>query len=71
MAERVTDSADCGYERAVELLGRDVADELDDDALEAFGAMERVRESGELQEMMESGDFSDLPPEVRPADDEE
>lgn len=70
MAERVTD-ADRGYERAVELLGRDTADELNDDALEAFGVAERLRESGELQEMMETGDFSGLPPEARPPEYEE
>jgi hypothetical protein len=66
MAERVTDT-DRGYERAVELLGRDTADELNDDALEAFGVMARLQESGELQEMMETGDFSALPSEVRPS----
>lgn len=71
MAERVSDTIDRGYDRAVELLGADTADELSADALRAFGASETLWESGEMQEMIASGDFSDLPPEVRPGNDGE
>lgn len=70
MAERVSDAVERGYDRAVELLGADTADELSADALRALEASQTLWESGEMQEMIASGNVSDLPPEVRPGNDE-
>ena len=43
--------------------------ELSDDAIERLGIMDKLRESGKLSEMIEIGNFSDMP-ELRPDHDE-
>lgn len=42
-----------------------------EDAVEGWDAMSKLWESGKMQEMIESGDYSDLPDSVRPDDYEE
>ena len=43
----------------------------DEDAVEEWDAMAELWESGKIQEMIESGDFSDLPDSVRPDESNE
>lgn len=42
----------------------------DEDAVEEWDAMAELWESGKIQEMIKSGDFSDLPDSVRPDEDD-
>jgi|AntDeeMetagen681_2_1112603.scaffolds.fasta_scaffold01560_6 rRNA maturation endonuclease Nob1 len=44
---------------------------LSDDAIERLEIMDELRETGKLGVMIDSGDFSDLPDELRPDDYEE
>ena len=44
----------------------DLEEKLSDDALRRFDLMDDHWESGKMQEMIDSGDFSDLPAELRP-----
>lgn len=44
----------------------DLEEKLSDDAIERLEIMDELRESGKLGEMIDSGDFSDLPDEFRP-----
>jgi hypothetical protein len=37
-----------------------------DDTLQRFDLMDALRESGKIQEMIDNGDFSDLPDELQP-----
>jgi hypothetical protein len=46
MAERVSDAVERGYDRAVELLGADTADELSADALRALEASQTCGSPG-------------------------
>jgi hypothetical protein len=42
-----------------------------EDAIEGWDAMTELWESGEMQEMIESGNYSDLPDSVRPNENRE
>jgi rRNA maturation endonuclease Nob1 len=46
----------------------DLEEKLSDEAIERLEIMDELRESGKLGEMIDSGDFSDLPDELRPDD---
>lgn len=48
----------------------DLEEKLSDDAIERLEIMDELRESGKLGEMIDSGDFSDLPDEFRPDENE-
>ena len=48
----------------------ELEEKLSDDAIERLEIMDELRESGKLNEMIESGDFSDIPDELRPNHDE-
>lgn len=61
MVDRVTPASDTD-----EALRDYLKEELDAEALASFDAAQDLWESGELQRMIESGDFSDLPESVRP-----
>lgn len=43
--------------------------ELSDDAIERLEIMDELRESGKIDEMIETGDFSEIPDELRPDHD--
>jgi hypothetical protein len=49
----------------------DLEEKLSDDALRRLEIMDELWETGKMQEMIDSGDFSDLPNELRPDDYEE
>lgn len=44
----------------------DLEQRLSDNAIQRMEIMDELRESGKLGEMIDSGDFSDLPEELRP-----
>jgi rRNA maturation endonuclease Nob1 len=44
----------------------DLEERLSDETIERLELMDELRESGELGEMIDSSDFSDLPAEFRP-----
>ncbi|HET7325488.1 MAG TPA: hypothetical protein VFJ06_14265 [Halococcus sp.] len=46
-------------------------EKLSDEAIERLEIMDELWETGKMQEMIDSGDFSDLPDELRPDDYEE
>lgn len=70
MAERVErpDSEDIEekqqHQRAE--LRADLEGKLSDESLRQFDLMSELWDSGEMQEMIDSGDFSDIPDELRP-----
>jgi rRNA maturation endonuclease Nob1 len=70
MAERVEhpDSEDIEEKQRRERakFRADLEEKLSDDAIERLEIMDELRESGKLGEMIDSGDFSDLPDELRP-----
>jgi hypothetical protein len=74
MAERVErpDSEDIKkkqqHQRAE--LRADLEEKLSDESLRQFDLMSELWDSGEMQEMIDSGDFSDIPDELRPDHDE-
>jgi hypothetical protein len=75
MAERVehSDSEDIEEKQRRERaeFRADLEEKLSDEAIERLEIMDKLRESGKLGEMIDSGDFSDLPNELRPDDYEE
>lgn len=75
MAERVEhpDSEDIEEKQRRERaeFRADLEEKLSDEAIERLEIMDELRESGKLGEMIDSGDFSDLPDELRPDDYEE
>ena len=70
MAERVEqpDSEDIEEKQRRERaeFRADLEEKLSEDAIERLEIMDELRESGKLGEMIDSGDFSDLPLELRP-----
>lgn len=70
MAERVEhpDSEDIEEKQRRERaeFRADLEEKLSDEAIERLEIMDELRESGKLGEMIDSGDFSDLPDELRP-----
>ena len=74
MAERVEhpDSEDIEEKQRRERaeFRADLEEKLSEDAIERLEIMDELRESGKLGEMIDSGDFSDLPDELRPDHDE-
>lgn len=70
MAERVEhpDSEDIEEKQRRERaeFRAELEEKLSDDAIERLEIMDELRESGKLGEMIDSGDFSDLPDELRP-----
>ena len=70
MAERVEhpDSEDIEEKQRRERAAfrADLEEKLSEDAVERLEIMDELRESGKLGEMIDSGDFSDLPDELRP-----
>ena len=70
MAERVEqpDSEDIEEKQRRERaeFRADLEEKLSEDAVERLEIMDELRESGKLGEMIDSGDFSDLPNELRP-----
>ena len=70
MAERVErpDSEDIEekQQRQRAELRADLEKKLSDESLRKFDLMDELWDSGEMQEMVESRDFSDLPAELRP-----
>jgi hypothetical protein len=51
---------------AKEVTREYLLEEGGEEAVESWDAMTELWESGEMQEMIESGDYSDLPDSVRP-----
>lgn len=49
----------------------DLEEKLSDDALQRLEIMDELWETGKMQEMIDSGDFSGIPDELRPDDYEE
>ena len=70
MAEQVTPSFEEMIDEAKETTRERLLEEGGQDAVEGWDAMAELWESGKMQEMIESGDFSDLPDSVRPDHDE-
>jgi rRNA maturation endonuclease Nob1 len=70
MAERVEhpDSEDIEEKQRRERteFRADLEEKLSDEAIERLEIMDELRESGKLGEMIDSGDFSDLPDKLRP-----
>jgi hypothetical protein len=70
MAERVErpDSEDIKekQQRQRAELRADLGEKLSDESLRQFDLMSELWDSGEMQEMIDSGDFSDIPDELRP-----
>ena len=48
----------------------DLEQRLSDSAIQRLEIMDELRESGKLAEMIDSGDFSDIPDELRPDNNE-
>jgi acetyl-CoA carboxylase beta subunit len=75
MGERVehSDSEDIEEKQQCERaeFRADLEEKLSDDALQRLEIMDELWETGKMQEMIDSGDFSDLPDELRPDDYEE
>lgn len=63
MSDRVTDPAP---DAPIRELRAYLAEELDEESLAAFDAAQEQWERGDLQRMMDDGDFSELPDDVRP-----
>ena len=70
MVERVehSDSEDIEekQQRQRAELRADFEERLSDESLQQFDLMSDLWDSGEMQEMIDSGDFSDIPDELRP-----
>ena len=70
MAKRVTRPT---FDEMIEEAKADVRAFLDEHAdgevVEGWDESERLWDSGEMQEMIDDGDFSDLPAAVRPRDE--
>lgn len=70
MAERVErpDSEDIEekQQRQRAELRADLEGKLSDESLRQFDLMSELWDSGKMQEMIDNGDFSDLPDELRP-----
>ena len=70
MAERVErpDSEDIEEKQQCQRaeLRADLEEKLSDESLRQFDLMSELWDSGEMQEMIDSGDFSDVPDELRP-----
>jgi hypothetical protein len=70
MAERVerSDSEDIEekQQRQRAELRADLEEKLSDESLRQFDLMSELWDSGEMQEMIDSSDFSDIPDELRP-----
>jgi hypothetical protein len=75
MAERVKrpDSEDIEekQQRQRAELRADLEGKLSDESLRQFDLMSELWDSGKMQEMIDSGDFSDIPDELRPDEYEE
>ena len=73
MAERVdqpdSESVEEAQRRERAEFRADLEEKLSDDALRQFDLMDELWESGKVQEMINSGDFSDIPDELRPDHD--
>lgn len=74
MAERVEqpDSEDIEekQQRQRAELRADLEGKLSDESLRQFDLMSELWDSGKMQEMIDSGDFSDIPDELRPDETE-
>ena len=66
MAEQVTPSFEEMIDEAKEATRKQLLEAGGEDAVKEWDAMTELWESGKMQEMIESGDFSDLPDSVRP-----
>lgn len=70
MAERVEqpDSEDIEekQQRQRAELRADLEEKLSDESLRQFDLMNELWDSGKMQEMIDNGDFSDIPDELRP-----
>jgi hypothetical protein len=51
-------------------LRAELDSELSNKALREFDMMSELWDSGEMQEMLDNGDFSDIPDELRPNHDD-
>ena len=47
-------------------LRTDLEEKLSDESIRQFDLMSELWDSGKMQEMLDSGDFSDMPDELRP-----
>ena len=66
MAEQVTPSFEEMIDEAKAETREQLLEAGGDDAVEEWDTMAELWESGEMQEMIKSGDYSDLPDSVRP-----
>ena len=66
MAEQVTPSFEAMIDESKEATREHLLEEGGEEAVESWDAMTELWESGEMQEMIESGDYSNLPDSVRP-----
>ena len=71
MAEQVTPSFEKMIDEAKETTREQLLEEGGEDAVEGWDAMTELWESGKMQEMIESDDYSDLPDSVRPDESED
>jgi hypothetical protein len=71
VAEQVTPSFEEMIDEAKEATREQLLEEGGEDAIEGWDAMAELWESGKMQEMIESGDYSDLPDSVRPGESDE
>jgi hypothetical protein len=71
VAEQVTPSFEEMVDEAKRETREQLLEEGGEDAVEGWDAMSELWESGKMQEMIESGDYSDLPDSVRPDEGEE
>jgi hypothetical protein len=71
VAEQVTPSFEEMIDEAKEATREQLLEAGGEDAVEEWDAMAELWESGKMQEMIESGDFSDLPDSVRPDESDE
>ena len=58
-------------DEAKETTREQLLEEGGEDAVEEWDAMTELWKSGKMQEMIESGDYSDLPDSVRPDESED
>jgi len=66
VAEQVSPSFESMIDESKEPTREHLIKEGGEEAVEGWDAMTELWESGEIQGMIESGDYSDLPDSVRP-----
>lgn len=71
MAEQVTPNFEEMIDESKEATREHLLEEGGEEAIEGWDAMTELWESGKMQEMIESGDYSNLPESVRPDESKE